>query len=169
MRSVVWTSGASARWCATMRRQARADWPSGCTPHSSPSAIRDELLAHCRAVAEIIPLVGFYLQPAAGGRVLSYSFWRRFAEIESVVAIKIAPFNRYQTLDVIRAVAEAGRDDIALYTGNDDNIVLDLVTPFRFPSNGRLVERRLVGGLLGQWAVWTRQAVALLEACHPVV
>ena len=92
------------------------------------TATEDELLAHCRAVAGIISLFGFYLQPAAGGRVLPYSFWRRFAEIENVVAIKIAPFNRYQTLDVIRAVAEAGRDDIALYTGNDDSIVMDLLS-----------------------------------------
>ncbi len=89
------------------------------------------MLAHCRAVAEVMPLVGFYLQPAVGGRVLPYRFWRRFAEIETVVAIKMAPFNRYQTLDVVRAVAESGRDDIALYTGNDDNIVLDLLTPYR--------------------------------------
>src|SRR5437762_6524849 len=104
----------------------------------------DELLAHCRAVAEIIPLFGFYLQPAAGGRALPYSFWRRFAKIENVVAIKIAPFNRYQTLDVIRAAAEAGRDDIALYTGNDDNIVMDLLTPYRFRFGDRRVERRIV-------------------------
>jgi dihydrodipicolinate synthase/N-acetylneuraminate lyase len=126
----------------------------------------DALLAHCRAVGEVLPLVGFYLQPAVGGRILPYRFWRRFAEIERVTAIKIAPFNRYQTLDVIRAVAETGRDDIALYTGNDDQIVLDLVTPFRFRVGGRVVERRIVGGLLGQWAVWTRQAVLLLEECH---
>jgi hypothetical protein len=97
---------------------------------------------------------------------LPYRFWRQFAEIDRVVAIKIAPFNRYQTLDVIRAVAEAGRDDIALYTGNDDQIVLDLITPFRFVVQGRPVERRIVGGLLGQWAVWTRRAVELLEECH---
>lgn len=125
-------------------------------------ATEDELIAHCRAVAEIIPVVGFYLQPAVGGRVLPYSFWRRFVEIENVVAIKMAPFNRYQTLDVVRALLEAGRDDIALYTGNDDNIVVDLLTPFRF--GGR--ERRIVGGLLGHWAVWTRRAVELLERCH---
>src|SRR4029079_16371661 len=105
----------------------------------------DGLISHCRAVAEFIPLLGFYLQPAAGGRALPYSFWRRFAEIENVVAIKIAPFNRYQTLDVIRAVAESGRDDIALYTGNDDNIVADLLTPFRFSVKGAPVERRIVG------------------------
>jgi hypothetical protein len=124
-----------------------------------------ELLTHCRAVAEIIPLFGFYLQPAAGGRELPYSFWRRFAEIENVVAIKIAPFNRYQTLEVVRALAEAGRDDIALYTGNDDNIVLDLLTPYRFRAGRRFVERRMVGGLLGHWAVWTRRAVELHAEC----
>lgn len=125
-----------------------------------------ELLAHCRAVAKIIPLFGFYLQPGLGGLVLPFSFWRGFAEIDNVVAIKVAPFNRYQSLDVIRAVAEAGRDDIALYTGNDDNIVLDLVTPYRFQIGGRQVVRRIVGGLLGQWAVWTHRAVELLNECH---
>jgi len=128
----------------------------------------DALLAHCRTVAETISLVGFYLQPAVGGRVLPYGFWRRFLEIENVVAIKIAPFNRYQTLDVVRAVAESGRDDVALYTGNDDNIVLDLVTPYRFPVGNWVVERRIVGGLLGHWAVWTRKAVELLEQCWNV-
>jgi dihydrodipicolinate synthase/N-acetylneuraminate lyase len=126
----------------------------------------DALIAHCRAVAAVVPLVGFYLQPAVGGRVLSYGFWRRFAEIENVVAVKIAPFNRYQTLDVVRAIAEAGREDIALYTGNDDNIVLDLLTPYRFAHPGATVERRIVGGLLGHWAVWTRRAVELLAECH---
>jgi dihydrodipicolinate synthase/N-acetylneuraminate lyase len=121
-----------------------------------------DLLAHCKAIAELIPLVGFYLQPAVGGRVLPFSFWRRFAEIPNVVAIKIAPFNRYQTLDVVRAVVEAGRADVALYTGNDDNIVMDLLTPYSFGG----VERRIVGGLLGQWAVWTRRAVELLDKCR---
>jgi dihydrodipicolinate synthase/N-acetylneuraminate lyase len=127
-----------------------------------------ELLAHCRTISQIIPLVGFYLQPAAGGRVLSHPFWRGFAEIENVVAIKIAPFNRYQTLDVIRAVAEVGRDDIALYTGNDDNIVADLVTPFRFRVGERSVERHIVGGLLGHWAVWTKRAVELHTECRRI-
>src|SRR5206468_1672349 len=129
----------------------------------------EELIAHCRTVAGIIPLVGFYLQPAAGGRILPYSFWRQFAEIESVIAIKIAPFNRYQTLDVIRAIAEAGREDIALYTGNDDNIVIDLITPFRFNVGGKIVERRIVGGLLGHWAVWTQKAVELHAECRHIV
>jgi hypothetical protein len=125
-----------------------------------------QLLAHCRAVADVIPLFGFYLQPAVGGIELPYSFWRRFAEIENVVAIKIAAFDRYRTLDVVRAIAESGRDDIALYTGNDDHIVLDLLTPFRFEVDGRTAERTFVGGLLGHWAVWTRGAAELLDDCH---
>ena len=111
-------------------------------------------------------MVGFYLQEAAGGRSLPYSFWARFAEIENVVAIKIAVFDRYRTLDVVRAITESGRKDIALYTGNDDNIVVDLLTAFQFNAGGRRVERRIVGGLLGQWAVWTRKAVELLDQCH---
>ena len=123
------------------------------------------LRAHCRAVAQILPILGFYLQPAVGGRVLSYKFWREFAEIENVTAIKIAPFNRYQTLDVIRAVAESGRD-IPLYTGNDDNIVMDLLTPYVFSVNGKQVERRIVGGLLGHWSVWTKRATELLTECQ---
>jgi dihydrodipicolinate synthase/N-acetylneuraminate lyase len=130
------------------------------------NATEEALLEHCAAVAEVLPLVGFYLQPAAGGRLLPYSFWRRFATLENVVAIKIAPFNRYQTLDVIRAVTEAGRDDIALYTGNDDNIVLDLLTPFQFQAGHRLVDRRVVGGLLGHWAVWTKRAVEIHAECR---
>lgn len=134
-----------------------------------PTADDDELIAHCEAIGARIPLVGFYLQPSVGGRVLSYSFWRRFAELSAVVAIKIAPFNRYQTLDVVRAVIDAGRDDIALYTGNDDAIVSDLVTGFRFARNGTEVQRRIVGGLLGQWAVWTRAAVTVLEECRAAV
>jgi dihydrodipicolinate synthase/N-acetylneuraminate lyase len=119
----------------------------------SPHTV-DELIAHIRAVSSVIPVFGFYLQPAVGGVVLPYEFWRRFAEIENVVAVKIAPFNRYQTLDVIRAMADSGRIDIALYTGNDDQIVFDLLTP------------PIVGGLLGHWAVWTRRAVELLESIH---
>jgi dihydrodipicolinate synthase/N-acetylneuraminate lyase len=120
----------------------------------------DKLIAHADAVGKTIPLFGFYMQPAVGGRVLPYSFWRRFVEIPSVVGIKIAPFNRYQTLDVLRAVAESGRaDEIALYTGNDDNILLDLLIGFRF-GDKRL---RIVGGLLGHWSVWTRRAVELLN------
>ena len=124
------------------------------------------VLAHCQAVAAVLPLVGINLKRADGGRVLPFRFWRKFAEIEAVVAIEIAPFNRYQTIDVIRAMAEAGRDDIALYTGNDDTIVLDLVTPFRFTVGGRTVERRIVGGLPGHWSVWTLRAVELLAECR---
>jgi dihydrodipicolinate synthase/N-acetylneuraminate lyase len=130
------------------------------------SAEIDAIVAHCRAVAEVMPVVGFYLQPAVGGRVLPYAFWRKFVEIPNVVAIKLAPFNRYQTLDVVRAVAEAGRSDIALSTGNDDNIVLDLITPYRFNVGGKPVERRFVGGLLGHWSVWAKKAVELLDECH---
>ena len=124
------------------------------------------LLEHCRTVAREIPLFGFYLQPAVGGRVLSFQFWRRFVEIPNVVAIKIAPFNRYQTLDVVRAVAEAGRaSDIALYTGNDDSIVTDLLTEYSFPTASGVVQLRIVGGLLGHWACWTHAAVKLLSGC----
>jgi dihydrodipicolinate synthase/N-acetylneuraminate lyase len=119
-----------------------------------------ELVAHCRSVAEVLPLVGFYLQPAVGGRLLDEGFWRRFLEIEAVVAVKVAPFNRYQTLDVVRALVASGRaGEVALYTGNDDAIVLDLLA--QFPSEPPV---RFVGGLLGQWGVWTRRAVELLKA-----
>jgi hypothetical protein len=128
----------------------------------------DAMVEHCREVAQILPLFGFYLQPAVGGRVLSQGFWRRFSEIENVVAIKMAPFNRYHTIDVVRAAAESGREDIALYTGNDDNIVMDLTTPFRFHADGHPVERRIVGGLLGHWAVWTQKAAELLNECKAV-
>jgi dihydrodipicolinate synthase/N-acetylneuraminate lyase len=128
----------------------------------SLSALADanigEMIEHVTAVAAILPVMGFYLQPAVGGRVLPFDFWRRFAEIENVVAVKIAPFNRYQTLDVVRAVAASGRDDIALYTGNDDNIVVDLLTRFRVGAKCL----RMRGGLLGHWAVWTRKAVEML-------
>lgn len=129
----------------------------------------DELIDHCKKVARVIPLFGFYLQPTVGGRQLDYEFWRRFIEIENVSAIKIAPFNRYWTTDVTRAVAEAGKaDDVALYTGNDDNIVADLLTIHRFKVKGDSIPIRIVGGLLGQWAVWTKRAVELLEEIHRV-
>jgi hypothetical protein len=121
-----------------------------------------EMLDHVRELARISPVFGFYLQPAVGGRVLPGPFWRGFAEIDNVVAVKIAPFNRYQTLDVVRAVAESGRSDIALYTGNDDSIVVDLLSWIVFGER-RL---RIVGGLLGHWAVWTRRAVEQLERIH---
>jgi len=127
--------------------------------HDAPEG---SLVDHCRAVGEILPVFGFYLQPAVGGRVLRYEFWRALAELPEVIAIKIAPFNRYQTLDVLRAVADAGRTDVALYTGNDDQIVLDLLTPFPALGDNPL-ELRIVGGLLGQWSVWTHRAVEMLE------
>lgn len=133
----------------------------------SLGAFRDaddaSILTHCAHVAEAMPLFGFYLQPAVGGRRLSYAFWREFAEIANVVAIKVAPFDRYATLDVVRAVADAGRDDIALYTGNDDAIIADLVTDVPLVSGGRAIARHFVGGLLGQWAVWTHRAVQMLD------
>ena len=131
------------------------------------------LLEHCREVASIIPLIGFYLQPAVGGRLLGYSFWRDLMEIPELLAIKIAPFDRYHTLDVIRAVADSRRRDVALYTGNDDNIIIDLLT--RFPrmdaAHGANADddtppahaRRMVGGLLGHWAFWTSRAVDMLD------
>jgi dihydrodipicolinate synthase/N-acetylneuraminate lyase len=132
----------------------------------SLAALRGEsdeaLIAHCRAVAQITPIIGFYLQSAVGGAVLPYSFWRRFCEIENVAAIKMAPFNRYQTLDVVRAVIDSGREDIALYTGNDDNIVLDFLTPYRLAGR----ERRILGGLLGHWSVWTKTAVEMHQRCR---
>ncbi|CAG4994058.1 hypothetical protein DYBT9275_01304 [Dyadobacter sp. CECT 9275] len=123
-----------------------------------------EIIEHIKTVAGIIPVFGFYLQAAIGGRVYTYEFWQQFAEIPNVYAIKIAAFNRYQTLDVVRAVCNSSRkDEIALYTGNDDNIVADLITPYRFKVGGELIEKRFVGGLLGHWAVWTQKAVGLLE------
>ena len=125
------------------------------------------IIKHCRTIAEIIPVFGFYLQPAAGGRKLDQTFWREFARIENVAVIKIAPFNRYQTLDVVRGVIESGRaGEIALYTGNDDNILIDLLTEYRIPYGGKIFSKRIVGGLLGHWAVWTRSAVKLLNEIH---
>jgi dihydrodipicolinate synthase/N-acetylneuraminate lyase len=120
-------------------------------------------LDHCRRVADVIPVVGFYLQPAVGGRILDRAFWRSFLDIERVVAIKVAPFDRYRTLDVVSAMAESGRRDVALYTGNDDAIVADLLTPFPGEIGPPL---HFAGGLLGQWAVWTRRAVEILGRCH---
>jgi len=128
-----------------------------------------QMIAHCKAVAEVIPVMGFYLQPAVGGRILPFSFWRQFAEIEGVVAIKMAPFNRYQTIDVLRGVAESGRaDQISLYTGNDDNIVVDLLTRFQFATDSGPVGLEFSGGLLGHWAVWTHQVVDQLKQCQEI-
>jgi dihydrodipicolinate synthase/N-acetylneuraminate lyase len=130
-------------------------------------ASEDELIEHARTVAAEIPLVGFYLQPAVGGIVLPASFWRHFAEIENVVAIKMAPFNRYHTLDVVRGVVEAGAADrVTLYTGNDDHIVQDLVTPYAIPHKGTVTAVRIKGGLLGHWSVWVNKAVELLHQAH---
>lgn len=129
-----------------------------------PSLSEKELISRTREVAAKIPLFGFYLQPAAGGRLLSYEFWKEFVNIPNVYAIKIAAFNRYQTIDVVRAVCNSPRrDEIALYTGNDDNIIGDLITPYEFNINGKKIEKRFTGGLLGHWAVWTSKAVELLK------
>ncbi len=130
-------------------------------------ASNQEILEHCRAVAEKIPVIGFYLQPAVGGRKLDVDFWREFADIENVVAIKMAPFNRYQTLDVVRGVAESGRaQDVTLYTGNDDNILVDLMSEYHIEVGDKIVKKRIVGGLLGHWAVWTNAAVNQLSDVH---
>ncbi len=127
-------------------------------------ASEDELIEHCRAVAARIPLVGFYLQPAVGGIVLGRDFWRRFAELENVVAVKVAPFSRYKTLDVAAGIVAAEAEErITLYTGNDDHILLDLVVPLSVPRGGGFVEVRMKGGLLGHWSVWTKTAVGLFE------
>jgi len=134
----------------------------------SLSAFRNDtneaMIAHSEAVAQEIPVVGFYLQPAVGGRVLDYNFWRRFFDIPNVVAVKAAPFDRYQTLDILRALADSGRSgEIALYTGNDDHIVLDLIGGARFGDDPNSPEVGFVGGLLGQWAVFTKSAVEMLD------
>ena len=131
------------------------------------SASEDEIIAHCEAVAREIPLVGFYLQPAVGGVILSADFWRRFAAIDNVIAIKIAPFNRYRTLDVLRGVAAAGAlDRVALYTGNDDHILLDLMLPFDLRDKGVTTRTYFRGGLLGHWSVWTASAIKQFEMCR---
>jgi dihydrodipicolinate synthase/N-acetylneuraminate lyase len=134
----------------------------------SLGAVRDvdetELIEHCRMVSEVIPLFGFYLQPAVGGRLLSYAFWRRLLEIENVFAIKVACFNRYQTLDVVRALADSGQQDrVSLYTGNDDSIVVDLLSGYRLCGPLGETTVHFTGGLLGHWAVWTRRAVEMFE------
>jgi len=159
----------------TEQALSEAEFAGACGYHAAlvslaawQSATDDELIEHCRRIADVLPMIGFYLQPAAGGRVLSFSFWRRLAQIDRVVAIKIAPFNRYQTIDVVRAVVEAGRDDLLLLTGNDDHIIPDLLTPYRFAVGDRHVKQRIRGGLLGQWAVWTHKAVQLANECRTI-
>ena len=126
----------------------------------------DYMIERTKEVAKVLPVIGFYLQTAVGGRHFSYNYWQRLAEIEGVVAIKATPFNRYYTYDVVRAVAlSSRRDDITLYTGNDDNIVLDLVTTYKFEVDGKTYEKGFIGGLLGHWSVWARKAVELFEKC----
>jgi dihydrodipicolinate synthase/N-acetylneuraminate lyase len=133
-------------------------------------ASEDDLIAHCRAVADVMPVIGFYLQRAVGGIDLPASFWRRFAQIENVIAIKMAPFNRYRTLDVVRGVVAAHAEErVTLYTGNDDHIVLDLLAPFTVMRDGRPVTVQIKGGLLGHWSVWTKRAVELLDRLHQAV
>jgi len=130
-------------------------------------ASNKEIIEHCIKVAEQIPIIGFYLQPAVGGRKLNKDFWKEFAKIQNVIAIKIAPFNRYQTFDVVHGVAESGRaDEIALYSGNDDNILVDLLTEYSVKVGSRVIKKRIVGGLLGHWAVWTKKSVELLDKVH---
>ena len=126
----------------------------------------DAMLKHCAKIAEIMPIIGFYLQPSVGGRILPYDFWKEFAKIDNILAIKMAPFNRYCTLDVVRAVAEAGKEnEITLYTGNDDNIIIDLLTEYRFGDKSL----RIKGGLLGHWCCWTQKAVELLDEIHSII
>ncbi len=128
---------------------------------------RDAQLAHCRQVAAVMPVIGFYLQPAVGGCVLPYEFWRQFADIDNIIAIKMAPFNRYQTFDVVRAICDAGREEsITLYTGNDDNIIADLLTEYRIVTDRGTKRVRIKGGLLGHWSCWTHTAVKMLNEIH---
>src|SRR5437870_234158 len=170
-RKVVLIAGLSGK---TAQAKKEAQLASGLGYHAGMLSLApmkgasiDQLIEHCAAVAAEIPLVGFYLQTAVGGIALPMEFWRRFAAIGNVVAIKIAPFNRYATLDVVKAVVAAHAEErVALYTGNDDHIVLDLAVPFDIPRNGRNVRVRIRGGLLGHWSVWTRGAVSLLERVH---
>lgn len=130
---------------------------------SLPNYSEADLLERTKAVAAVMPVFGFYLQPSVGGRIFTYDFWEKFMEIDNVVAVKTAPFNRYQTLDVLRAVCHSSRiDEIAVYTGNDDNIVADLLTPYEMNVNGKMVQKEFLGGLLGHWAVWTQKAVELM-------
>ena len=152
--------GATNQAVAEARLAAELGFHCGLLSLSALKAESDDArIAHCARVARELPIFGFYLQPSVGGCLLSFDFWRRLCELDNLVAIKIAPFNRYQTWDVVRAVIETGRDDVALYTGNDDNIINDLLTPFEH----RGVTKYIVGGLLGQWAVWTKVAVEMLN------
>ncbi len=126
----------------------------------------DILIEHAKEVSHIIPVFGFYLQPATGGRELSFSFWCKFFQIDNVIAVKVAPFDRYRTIDVIKAIAQTKREkDIAVYTGNDDNIIIDLITPFKF--NNKII--RIVGGLLGHWAFWTKRSVDIFNEIKEII
>jgi dihydrodipicolinate synthase/N-acetylneuraminate lyase len=164
-------AGGTAQACSEARQALGLGYHAGLL---SLAALKgssvDALIEHCQAVADVIPLVGFYLQPAVGGIVLPADFWRRFAAIDNVVAIKMAPFDRYRTLDVVRGVVAAGAEDrVTLYTGNDDHIVLDLLAPFVVRRGDASVTVRIRGGLLGHWSVWTHSAVALLDRIHAAV
>jgi len=167
-RPIVLVAGLSGR-TAQARNEAAAALAHGyhagmLSLAAMKGASEDELVAHCAAVAAQIPLVGFYLQPAVGGIALSAAFWRRFCEIENVIAVKVAPFNRYRTLDVAKGlVAACAEDRVTLYTGNDDHIVLDLLVPLAVQRGGQEIQVRIKGGLLGHWSVWTKSAVDLLE------
>jgi dihydrodipicolinate synthase/N-acetylneuraminate lyase len=165
MAKVAGVCGATAQAVREAELARRLGYDAGLLSLSAlRSSTISELIDHCTAVSEIIPVFGFYLQPAVGGRVLDIQFWQRFLQIDNVVAIKVAPFDRYRTLDVVRALAESGREsEIALYTGNDDSIIVDLLTDFRLRVQDRTVCLQFSGGLLGHWAVWTRRAVELLE------
>ncbi len=158
-------SGRTAQACAEARTALAHGYHAGMLSLTAlKGASVDELIAHCEAVADVVPLIGFYLQPAVGGIVLPAAFWRRFAAIDNVVGIKIAPFNRYRTLDVVRGVVAARAEErVTLYTGNDDHIVLDLLAPYAVKRDGETVTVRIRGGLLGHWSVWTRGAVAMFE------
>ncbi len=164
-------SGRTAQACAEAHTARDMGYHAGMlslAPMKGASV--DELIEHCAAVAAVMPLIGFYLQTAVGGISLPVDFWQRFAAIDNVIAIKMAPFNRYRTLDVVRAVVAAGAEErITLYTGNDDHIVLDLLAPFDVRRGEDLVRVRIRGGLLGHWSVWTRSAVALLARIHATV
>ena len=161
-------SGKTAQACVEAQKAAALGYHAGMLSLAfMKGASIDELIEHCTMVAAEIPLVGFYLQTAVGGIPLPLAFWRRFAAIENVVAIKIAPFNRYATIDVVRGVVAARAEErVALYTGNDDHIVLDLAVPFDVRRGADTVRVRIRGGLLGHWSVWTRSAVSLLERIH---
>ncbi len=158
-------SGRTEQACAEARTARDLGYHAGMLSLATmKGASVDELIVHCKAVAEVMPLIGFYLQPAVGGIVLPEAFWRRFAAIDNVIGIKMAPFNRYRTLDVVRGVVAARVEErVTLYTGNDDHIVLDLLAPYAIQRDGETVTVRIRGGLLGHWSVWTRGAVALFE------